>query len=97
MNRVKEQIIEAFKFFTSNISDKWILENLSLPVINSKFNKILNQIKNGKSNNGTIDSKRERLNRESQAVSELIQELHLSIEDKGTIIIELSKLALLRR
>ena len=39
-----------------NISDNWILDNLELSIINSKFNQIISQIKNGKSTNNNGQS-----------------------------------------
>lgn len=56
-----EDINKAFKYFASQIKDKWILENLSMPILNSKFNEIINQIlnplKNGKSTDNTAADK----------------------------------------
>jgi len=46
-----EDISKAFQYMISNITDTWILDNLDLPVINSKFNQIISTIKNGKSTN----------------------------------------------
>ena len=70
---VKEQIIDAFTYLITNISNTWILNNLSIPNINSKFNELLNQIKNEKSINNSSESKFNRLNRESEAITKLIQ------------------------
>lgn len=54
----ENQISETFDVLLENISDKWILKNFSIPIINSKFNEILSNIKNGKneqeSNNGSF-------------------------------------------
>lgn len=38
---------DDFRFLLKNINDQWINENLSLSLINSKFNEILSKIKNG--------------------------------------------------
>lgn len=46
-----DETLLAFNLIIKNIQDKWILDNYSLPNINSKFNEIFSQIKN--SNNGT--------------------------------------------
>jgi len=46
-----EDILKAFKYMLDNITDAWILDNLELTTINSKFNQIISQIKNGKSTN----------------------------------------------
>lgn len=47
-----EEINKAFKYFIESIQDQWILNNLSLTILDSKFNEIINQIlnplKNGK-------------------------------------------------
>lgn len=44
-----EQKASGFKLILEHITDKWIIENFSIPVINSKWNEIINQIsKNGK-------------------------------------------------
>lgn len=39
-----EQIISSFTVFLNNITDKWILQNFSPSIINSKFNEIITQI-----------------------------------------------------
>lgn len=51
-----EDILKAFVFMLNNISDNWILDNLELSIINSKFNQIISQIKNGKSTNNNGQS-----------------------------------------
>ena len=42
----------GFKWILEHITDKWILDNFSIPIINSKWNEIINQVsrKNGNSN-----------------------------------------------
>jgi hypothetical protein len=47
----EEDILKAFKYMLENISDAWILDHLELSLINSKFNPIISQIKNGRSAN----------------------------------------------
>jgi len=42
-------LLGALSYFLNAINDEWILNNLSLTNINSKFNEILNKIKNGTS------------------------------------------------
>lgn len=42
-----ENILTAFQYFIGNITDKWILSNFTLPIINSKFNEIIINLKNG--------------------------------------------------
>ena len=49
------ETLKAFNLIIKNIQDKWILDNYSLPNINSKFNEIFIQIKN--SNNGISNTK----------------------------------------
>ena len=41
-------LLYAFQVFLSSIREKWICENFSLTVINSKFNEIISQARNGK-------------------------------------------------
>jgi hypothetical protein len=36
-----DETVNTFKMILENITDKWILSNFSLPLINSKFNSIL--------------------------------------------------------
>lgn len=43
-----EDIINGFKYILNNIQDTWILDNLDLSILNSKFTIILSQLKNGK-------------------------------------------------
>lgn len=45
------EIKNGFRHFLAGIKDKWILENLSMTILSSKFNEIINQIinPNGKS------------------------------------------------
>ena len=40
-----ESILEAFPLFLNAITDKWTLENYSMPVINSKYNDIVTKAK----------------------------------------------------
>ncbi len=40
----KEKLISGYQIILTNINDKWILNNYSLPIINSKFNEIYSQI-----------------------------------------------------
>lgn len=42
----KENLLKSFDYFLKNLNDNWVIENLSISVINSKFNEILNKIKN---------------------------------------------------
>lgn len=46
-----EQIVSGFKHLLKGITDPWILSNLSMSIVDSKFNEIINQIIN-KPNNG---------------------------------------------
>jgi predicted phage replisome organizer len=51
--KTKENLLSALSYFIENIKADWIINNLSIATINSKFNEILNQIKNGiKKTNG---------------------------------------------
>jgi hypothetical protein len=43
-----ENVSKAFSVFLDSIKDKWILENYSISNINSKFNEIISQAKNGR-------------------------------------------------
>jgi hypothetical protein len=55
------EIRDDFRFLLKNINDQWINENLSLSLINSKFNEILSKIKNGntkKQSESKADTKR---------------------------------------
>jgi hypothetical protein len=40
----KEKLISGFQIILTNIKDKWILDNYTIPIINSKFNEIYSQI-----------------------------------------------------
>ena len=40
----KEKLTSGFQIILTNIKDKWILDNYSLPIINTKFNEIYSQI-----------------------------------------------------
>jgi len=42
-----ENLLSGLQYFLNNIKDDWILNNLSIGTVNSKFNEILNQMKNG--------------------------------------------------
>lgn len=50
-----KDILSAFNLIIKNVQDKWVLDNYSLPNINSKFNEIFIQIKNA--NNGISNNK----------------------------------------
>jgi len=41
-------VLNTFRHLLLKLDDEWILNNLDIPIINSKFNQIINQIKNGK-------------------------------------------------
>ena len=47
----KENVIRGFEYIISNITDKWILDNFSVSIINSKFNEILKTLRDGKTAN----------------------------------------------
>lgn len=47
-----EGVINGFKYMLSNLNDDWVLQNLDLPNINSKFQQIIDKIKNGKPKSG---------------------------------------------
>jgi len=49
----EETLPENFMVFLGKMNHGWVLENLSLSIINQKFNEILQQITNGKSKNGS--------------------------------------------
>lgn len=50
MGVAQSELVQAFQLFLESITDKWILENFSISVINSKYNEIVAQAKakNGK-------------------------------------------------
>lgn len=48
MSTDDDSVSVAFGLFLDSITDKWILENFSIPNINSKFNEIISQAKSGK-------------------------------------------------
>lgn len=50
-NLTDQDYVEAFNYFLSKISDNWILENLSMAIIDSKFNEIITA--NGKQSNNS--------------------------------------------
>lgn len=41
-----DQILKAFEIIITNISDDWILANLSVSLIDSKLNQLVNQLRN---------------------------------------------------
>lgn len=52
-----EQVLTAWKYILLNLNDTWVLDNLDLNIINSKFNTIISKIKNGSTNsNGTHET-----------------------------------------
>lgn len=55
-NETENMIADAFKITLYRITDKWIINNLSPSIICSKFNQIINEIKNGKNNNGISEN-----------------------------------------
>jgi len=42
-----DSVLSNFQMLLENIKDSWILQNLSVAIINSKFNEIVSNIKNG--------------------------------------------------
>lgn len=53
-------IFDGFKLIIENINDQWILDNFSIPNINSKFNDIFLKIKNGTSKKPIAEAKQQR-------------------------------------
>lgn len=47
------EVLTTFHHLLLKLNNEWILKNLCVSVINSKFNEILNQIKNGSISSGT--------------------------------------------
>lgn len=50
-----EKVYEAFNLVLLQIKDQWVLSNFSIPVINSKFNEIFTQLKNGTGKSIAVD------------------------------------------
>lgn len=59
-----DDILNALQVFLLGINDKWILENYSTPIINSKFNEIISQIKTNARHKKTIGNSTEQDERE---------------------------------
>lgn len=54
-----DAIIYALKYLLQSIKDNWVKDNLSVSIINSKFNELINQAKNGTSkHNDSQDERR---------------------------------------
>lgn len=51
----KEKVVESLEIILNRIQDKWILDNLSISIVNSKFNEIITQAKNGNTKESTED------------------------------------------
>ena len=51
-----KDIANAFKYMIENINDNFINDKFSISIINSQFNEIISQIKNGKSTNNNGQS-----------------------------------------
>lgn len=49
MEITDDAVLYALKYLLGSISEGWIYENFSVPNINSKFNELISQAKNGKS------------------------------------------------
>jgi len=45
-------LTDTFTGFLNAINDEWIIENLSIPIINSKYNEILSKIRKGRGTKG---------------------------------------------
>ena len=43
-----EELLEAFDYLLHSIHDEWVLDHLSVSIINSKFNELTQQARNGK-------------------------------------------------
>lgn len=50
-----DDVIDALKYLLGHITDPWILKNFTVPTINSKFNEILTQIRNGNRNDRKLN------------------------------------------
>jgi len=50
-----DQVLNGFKYILKNINDKWVLKNLSIAIINSKYNEIISQLTSGNNKNANID------------------------------------------
>ena len=44
----EDGLLDSLRVLLENITDEWVLKNFSVSVINSKFNEIVNQIRNGR-------------------------------------------------
>ncbi len=51
----EKKINDGFIFIIKNLNDNWIIENLSLAIIDSKFNTIISKIKNPTKNGQSIN------------------------------------------
>lgn len=70
-----ECIKKSFVYILKNISDVWILDNLDLSILNSKFNQIISKLKNGKITNTNGKSNNRNFAEYSETVkSELLRQ-----------------------
>lgn len=51
-----QNILDGFEFFLKSIKDEWVIKNYSPAVINSKFNELFKNAKNGTTSNNSRDS-----------------------------------------
>lgn len=47
-----EATLAGFRYFLGSVTDKWVLDNFSPALLNSKFNELFKSAKNGKENTG---------------------------------------------
>lgn len=75
------QILLAFEYYQSkafDVGDNWVNSNYSLSTLDSKFNELYTQIKNGKTNN-TTSNKREASRSELEALTNRSREFLQSV------------------
>lgn len=72
-----EKLADAFEYLLTHIKSKFVLENFSISIIDSKWNEIVNEVKNGK--NGS--SRDDKLSHEIAAGNRKIDELYASKQD----------------
>lgn len=69
-----DSMMYALKSLLSSINEGWIFENFSVANINSKYNEIVSQAKNGKTNRSTSPSKQEANEYAMQVLTERLKQ-----------------------
>lgn len=81
-NLTNEKIKQGFEFTLSKVTDPWLLQNFSIPNINSKFNELISQSQNKTPKNDTTQDRINGRNEHARQALERLRQFEYNANNK---------------